>query len=157
MLHRGEQRTDGMAGSGATQILCSHMQINLCTRDLPMSKKITDRDETHSGTHQVRCKRMSQSMRTQWYTHVTALSPGTYALVYCPAAQGSPKSGPEERRGRQCCTPGLHVLPQYLCELRVERDRALMSAFAMHGDGESDEVDLTTAKRGALGGTMPVP
>lgn len=60
-----EEPCDRMTLGGAAQILRRHMQINLSTRDLPVSEKVANRDEVDAFAHQVRGKGVAQPMRAQ--------------------------------------------------------------------------------------------
>lgn len=63
MLDGVEQCTDRMARSRRAKIVRGDVQINLRAGDQPMTKKIADRHQANSGTHQVGCKRVSHAMR----------------------------------------------------------------------------------------------
>jgi len=52
-----------MFGCGGSQILCGDVQIDLCARNLPMSEKISDRNETNTGAHQMSRESVSHAMR----------------------------------------------------------------------------------------------
>ncbi len=66
---------------GRTKILCRHVQINLRTRDLFVTEKITNGNDVNAGLDEMCCERMAKTMRRDSFTNLCTIPPGANAFV----------------------------------------------------------------------------
>ena len=122
MLDGLKQSCDWMPIGGRAQIVCRHVQVNLSTRDLPMTEQITNSHDADTGTDEVGGKGVAQSMWRERLAQMRSLPPGSHALINARARELPVVSRTEEWRGGECGAARLHVFAQHRDDLLVHGD-----------------------------------
>jgi len=150
MFDGSQETADRVPLGRGAQILRSDVQIDLGARDEPMAEQITDRNEADAFAYEMRGEGVPDPMGREYLGESSASAECADALVECATRECPAASRAKEGSRGKLSTSYLDVLAKVSGDFIVERDGALVSAFAAHRDGESSKIHSALAKLRAL-------